>query len=264
MSPDGLFRVSPTNKYYYESYNDQTELSMFVQASSSSSERPQSFGRGLLNLTLMDCNAHKSCVSCLSVSSCEWCGNKCANPSEEVSSRSECDREASRCASFDTGTTKLLIPFTAHRQQAPLLFSLANVAASSTSAFQCMFTLFNGRMLPASTTTARNLTVPYLSHNASHASCQLGNVFNVLASLIESYDGQIQTNLRLYDPTNDVFVDSSSNGKLALLFYKCEIKASDCGQCLGVNPQLSCMWCQQIPAANAQSAVITASKANCR
>jgi hypothetical protein len=100
-----------------------------------------------------------------------------------------------------------------------------------------MFTLFNGRSI------ARNLTVPYQPVNATHANCALNGVFNILAGLID-YDGQVQTNLRLYDPRRDVFVDSNSNGRLALLFYKCEIKAADCSQCLSVNPQLSCMWCQ--------------------
>lgn len=248
MSSDGLFRVSPNNnKYYYESSKDQVELSVYVQTSSGRQpqQKSQTFGRGLFNLTLVDCGVHKSCVSCANSAhgECEWCGNKCLNPSEDRGS-DECLRHdsSSRCPSFDTGTTKLLIPYTAHRQQAPLLFSLLNVPSAQANNLQCMFTLFNGRTLDGH---RRNLTVPYQLHNASHATCQLATVFTVLSSLIEAYDGQIQTNLRLYDPTRGLFIDSVSNGKLALLFYKCEMKASDCGQCLGVNSQLSCMWCQQ-------------------
>lgn len=208
---------------------------MYVEASSIS--RKQSFGKNLFNLTFTDCNSRRSCVSCLAAPECSWCGQKCMNPSEQP--RESCERSPDRCASFDTGTTKLLIPFTAHRQQAPLLLSMINPPASI-SALQCMLTIFNGRLID------RNITVPYQQVNSSHANCVLGSVFNLLAPLIDSYDGQIQTNLRLYDAASDVFIDSNSNGKLALLFYKCEMKAGDCSQCLSVNPQLSCMWCQQI------------------
>jgi hypothetical protein len=119
--------------------------------------------------------------------------------------------------------------------------------AGGAAGLECMFTLFNGKSI------GRNLSVPYQQLNATHANCQLNAVFGVLTEQIEQHDGQVQTNLRLYDAKRDVFVDSNLNGKLALLFYKCEMKASDCSQCLSVNPQLSCMWCQA-----------NAAKASCR
>lgn len=248
--------MSPNNKYYYEQTLDEVELSVSVEASwQADLKRQVSFGRGQFNLTYSDCNMHKSCVSCLGATAqCSWCGSRCVNPGERSASPDCAERDQkeawTRCASFDTGTSKLLVPYTAHRQQAPLVFTLSNVPTDSVAGLQCMFTLFNGRTLDG----ARNLTVPYQPLNGSHASCLLTSVFSVLAPLVDSYDGQIQTNLRLYDPRLDVFIDSVSNGKLALLFYKCEMKASDCSQCLTVNPQLSCMWCLQN----------TAMKASCR
>ena len=68
--------------------------------------------------------------------------------------------------------------------------------------------------------------------------------------------GQVQTNLRLYNVKSDTFIDSMSNGKLSLLFYKCEIKANDCSQCLSLNRQFSCMWCNLNPILNGNNDLI--------
>ena len=205
---------------FYEERKDRLSLPMFI-------ENPQSpnlrFGHSAqFNLTIMDCSAHRSCLSCNGASSCSWCSSRC---SSSCASSETCD-------SFDTGTTKLLIPFTAHRTQAPLTFSLTD----SSSDFECMMTMFNGKFIN------KNISVPFTRLNTSHGQCQLSAIFTHLASLIDAEDlGQVQTNLRLYSLKRDLFVDAI--GKLTLLFYKCELKAGDCGQCLYLNRQLSCMWC---------------------
>ena len=82
--------------------------------------------------------------------------------------------------------------------------------------------------------------------NATHAHCSLANAFDQLSNFVDE-TGHVQTNLRLYSPRTDSFVDSASNGRLALLFYKCEVKANDCSQCLALNRQYSCMWCNANP-----------------
>lgn len=141
------------------------------------------------------------------------------------------------CPSFDTGTSKLLIPYTSHRNQAPLTFSLQNQNAELLrDDLACMLTIFDGRFI------GKNISMPYRALNTSHAKCILTEVFAELESLLEPR-GQVQTNLRLYNQRTDSFVDSILNGRLALMFYKCEVKANDCGQCLSLNRQFSCMWC---------------------
>ena len=81
--------------------------------------------------------------------------------------------------------------------------------------------------------------------NETHGQCILESVFEKLEFLIEAHGGQAQTNLRLYSEESDMFIDSILEGRLALMFYKCEVKANDCGECLSLNKQFSCMWCNQ-------------------
>lgn len=248
LSADGLFKGSPANRYYYERMMDRVELGVYVKQANSAEVKYGTTGpddRARFNVTLVDCNVHRSCVSCTGAGvQCRWCGDRCLNPAEEISPSSSCSsNDQPTCGSFDTGTSKLLIPYTAHRQQAPLMFTFLNIDPATVSRFEsqpdslrCMFTLFDGKHV------GRNVTVPYAYLNATHGHCSLLSVFDVLAFAIEP-TGQVQTNLRLFDSARDIFYDSNTNGKLALLFYKCELKASDCSECMSVNAQLSCMWC---------------------
>ena len=256
-SADGIFKVSPTNTYYYEKSHDRLVLPLYVKSSQAPNIQYGTIASTLLtpdsrtiktlfNITLVDCNSHTSCISCASMPQCSWCGHKCLNPNtHDQKQPSQCTTEANSCESFDTGTNKLLIPYTAHRQQAPLIFTLLN-SNSSTESMQCVFTMFNGKFV------GKNITLPFGMLNKTHGHCSLSNVFEDLSVFIDdassnSSMGQIQTNLRLYNAQTDSFVDSISQGKLALLFYKCEIKANDCGQCLSLNRQYSCMWCNINP-----------------
>ena len=192
----------------------------------------------------------------MTISQCNWCSNKCLNSKTlaDINVKPEsCNKYAGMCESFDTGTNKLLIPYTAHRQQAPLVLSLSNVNNSylDLNEMKCLFTMFNGKFL------GKNVTLPFGMINKTHGHCSLTNVFEYLSIFIDDGTstngdmnnslGQVQTNLRLYNSKSDTFIDSISNGKLALLFYKCEIKANDCSQCLSLNRQYSCMWCNLNP-----------------
>lgn len=165
-----------------------------------------------------------------------------------------CNPSLSTCPSFNTGTSKLLIPFTMHRNQAPLTFTLSN--HSPTNPLACLLTIFNGKFIN------KNITLPFNSLNSTHGQCQLTNVFHQLDPLIHT-TGQVQTNLRLLNTQGDYFIDSSLNGRLALLFYKCEVKANDCGECLSLNRQFSCMWCNGGPL-DTQVTDLTTSKSTCR
>jgi hypothetical protein len=255
LSADGLFRVSGNGgKYYYEQMHDRAELGIYVQSVHTPQVR---YGlvnadatttlQTLFNLTILDCNMHRSCVSCLSggLSGCKWCANECLNPNEEPTLGTCLGVDSlAQCRSFDTGTSKLLIPYTAHRQQAPLMLTLNNFNSDSdlSSSLECMLTLFNGKAL------GHNVSVPFQRLNRTHGHCSLVSVFSLLPTFSATGEqqtaaSQVQTNLRLLDRQRDSFVDSNTNGKLALLFYKCELKASDCSECLAINPQLSCMWC---------------------
>ena len=278
LSDDGIFKVSPTSSYYYETQYDRIVLPFYVQntrsaniqygtVSPSTSSSKSSSLETSFNITIIDCGVHKSCVSCASAQ-CQWCSNKCLAPTEQAA---QCASEISACKSFDTGTSKLLIPYTAHRQQAPLVFSLLNLnrddvfSSRNEPSIECIFTMFNGRFV------GRNVSMPFVFVNKTHAHCSLANVFNSLSVFIDETNstsstledlsnpsqslGQVQTNLRLYDSANDVFIDSISNGKLSLLFYKCEIKANDCSQCLSLNRQLSCMWCNAYPLASTTKSI---------
>ena len=262
-SSDGIFKVSTTNSYYYETRYDRITLPLYVKSTQSPNFQygtlitSSNAIETLFNITLIDCNAHTSCISCSSISQCNWCSNKCVNPNDFEEKPLHCLNEASMCESFDTGTNKLLIPYTAHRQQAPLIFSLLNInnskidfqASSISQEMQCMFTMFNGKHM------GKNITLPFGMVNKTHGHCSLTNVFEDLSMFIDetSLDssnntmGQVQTNLRLYNLLSNTFIDSISNGKLSLLFYKCEIKANDCSQCLSLNRQYSCMWCNINP-----------------
>jgi hypothetical protein len=250
LGEDGLFKQSKLQ--YYEEKSNQLQLPIYIQNSQLKNVRygaPLTITsnkelKTLFNLTIINCDAHKSCISCLnSNKQCIWCSNSCV--SSTTTKVQKCQNEQQTCESFDTGsTTKLLIPFTQHRQQAPLTLSLLNQASSSDQPkYECMFTMFNGEFL------GKNVSLPVVYLNKTHIQCVLTNVFKYLSFLIDSPSietttpGQIQTNLRLFNSDNNVFIDSISNGKLALLFYKCEIKANDCSQCLSLNRQLSCMWC---------------------
>jgi hypothetical protein len=200
----------------------------------------------------------------MTIPQCNWCSNKCVNTKslKDVSIQTESFiKYSGMCESFDTGTNKLLIPYTAHRQQAPLILSLLNVNNTSLdlNEMKCLFTMFNGRFL------GKNVTLPFGMINKTHGHCSLANVFEYLSIFIDgtpqSSDmnntlGQVQTNLRLYNVKSDTFIDSMSNGKLSLLFYKCEIKANDCSQCLSLNRQFSCMWCNLNPILNGNNDLI--------
>jgi hypothetical protein len=265
-STDGIFRVSPTNSYYYEKRIDRIVVPLYVKSTQSpliqygtiaSSLTNSNTIETLFNITLIDCNVHMSCVSCMSLAQCSWCSNKCINTKTLVDNQSikpeSCNKYAGMCESFDTGTNKLLIPYTAHRQQAPLILSLLNLNNTSLdlNEMKCLFTMFNGKFLD------KNVTLPFGMINKTHGHCSLANVFEYLSIFIDEINaemnntlGQVQTNLRLYNSKSDTFIDSTSNGKLALLFYKCEIKANDCSQCLSLNRQFSCMWCNVNPILN--------------
>jgi len=88
--------------------------------------------------------------------------------------------------------------------------------------------------------------------NQTHGQCIFERVFDDLDFIIAS-TGQVQTNLRLYSRSRNVFIDSVLNGRLSLMFYKCETKANDCGQCLSLNKQFSCMWCNHKGPGDGQS-----------
>lgn len=238
LSEDGIFKTSPNGIYYFEQRSDRVNLGIYVQNSNLKYGTLDQQSKTLFNITVIDCDSHKSCVSCTQAQNakCKWCQNKCVNPNEA----DKCINDPSACSSFDPGTNKLLIPFTAHRPQAPLLFTISNTDISQQSKIECLFTMFNGKFIE------KNVTLPFQYINKTHAHCQLANVFNNLDGFIQE-TGEVQTNLRLYDSQNDYFIDSISNGKLALLFYKCEIKANDCSSCLSINRQLSCMWCASMP-----------------
>lgn len=255
LSDDGVFKLAPNGVYYYEQKLDSLSLGIHVENSQSSNIKYgalSSSKQTQFNITVIDCDAHKSCISCTQSSSskCKWCSSRCVNPSDLSSNSLKCLTDASYCSSFDPGTNKLLIPYTAHRPQAALLFALYNTDLAENSKLECMFTIFNGKLMD------KNLSLPFQLVNKTHAHCVLSNVFSSLSPFIEDEHqdsrGQVQTNLRLYDKQSDIFIDSSSNGKLSLLFYKCELKANDCSQCLSINPQLSCMWC-----ANSQLGALT-------
>ena len=270
------------------------QLALHVQSVSSGARyglvmsSSESESTALFNVTVVDCAQHRSCVSCVSSSSssssasCQWCGSRCEPSPPAASVLSTCVTSSShrrQCASFDTAasTSKLLIPFTAHRPQAPLLLVLDNMMhngedgdddndndneskAESSNSIQCMFTEFNGRREPAHA----NISVPFVRLNRTHAHCVLSTVFaaapaptsesriNSLDRMLNTHGGQVQTNLRLYDSRRRVFIDSlrsavSTAANLELLFYKCETKARDCTACLSLNRQLSCMWCANQP-----------------
>ena len=170
----------------------------------------------LFNITLIDCNAHTSCVSCMTIPQCNWCPNKCVNTKslKDASIQTESFiKYSGMCESFDTGTNKLLIPYTAHRQQAPLILSLLNVNNTNLdlNEMKCLFTMFNGRFL------GKNVTLPFGMINKTHGHCSLANVFEYLSIFIDGTSqssdmnntlGQVQTNLRLYNVKSDTFIDS--------------------------------------------------------
>lgn len=253
LADDGLFKVlaSPSDQYYYEETPDRAELDFYIEnkeirygtVPTASSDSLQTMN----NITIFDCRAHKSCISCMSLASqyCKWCNNECVDATSASGDR--CVSESSEsCASFDTGTSRLLIPFTANRQQAPLQIRLANYVTSH-SKLECLLTTFDGRV-----NASRSISLPYNSINQTHGLCILQNVFQLLDDWIVQNQGQIQTNLRLFhrdsSPDQSYFVDSITHGRLALLFYKCELKGGhDCNQCLNLNSQLSCMWCGNSP-----------------
>ena len=79
-----------------------------------------------------------------------------------------------------------------------------------------MLTMFDGRL------TSQSVTLPYRALNTTHGQCLLTTAFTQLAPLLESR-GQVQTNLRLFSHASNIFIDSPMNGRLALLFYKCEV-----------------------------------------
>ncbi|CAF0765273.1 unnamed protein product [Brachionus calyciflorus] len=227
LSDDGIFKIpSSTNKD-----KDRINLGIYIQNSELGSVKygKMSNSATLYNISVIGCDVHASCVSCTMSEKCSWCGNKC----EKLNS--QCLSDSNKCASFDPGTNKLLIPYTAHRQQAPLTFQLIN--QQSTDNLQCIITLYNGKKLQ------NNITIPFQNINQTHSSCILANIFMDLEKYLGEDLGQVQTNLRVYDFKNNFYIDSISNGKLSLLFYKCEYKANDCSSCLSINRQLSCMWC---------------------
>ena len=236
IGEDGIFMQVATDSAYNEPSASRIVLPLHVKSLSNKNVRYGATRQGSVafNLTVLDCGAYKSCISCLGQQQCGWCGHKCV----PVTSQDTCHLPG-QCSSFDTGTNKLLIPFTAHRQQAPLTFSLANLNEPGVH-LECMLTMFNGQFV------GKNVSLPFALINSTHGHCNLVNVFKSLSFIIDASNntaGQVQTNLRLYDRDKDLFIDSASNGRLALLFYRCEIKAGDCSQCLSLNRQFSCMWC---------------------
>ncbi len=265
LSDDGLFKVKNylnSNFYYYEENADNIRFRFYIEnkdvkygtvvSSSGSSSSPQTRH----NITIIDCSAHKSCISCISTSNsyCKWSNNECIDYDDTIVTNF--DNHIDACESFDTGTSRLLIPYTANRLQAPLQIKLNNFLDSNTNKidpkFECIFTLFNGKF------TNKNITVPYVYVNQTHGACQLSNIFNLLHEFIHNGEnneelGQVQTNLRILNLDKNTFIDSVTQGKLALLFYKCEVKAlsstsdssnkNGCNECLNLNSQLSCMWC---------------------
>ena len=187
LGEDGLFKQSKLQ--YYEEKSNQLQLPIYIQNSQLKNVR---YGapltatsnkelKTLFNLTIINCDAHKSCISCLnSNKQCIWCSNSCVSSTTKVE---KCQNEQQTCESFDTGsTTKLLIPFTQHRQQAPLTLSLLNQASSSSDQpkYECMFTMFNGEFL------GKNVSLPVVYLNKTHIQCDLTNVFKYLSFLIDS------------------------------------------------------------------------------
>jgi hypothetical protein len=261
---------------YYEDKLDKLDLNIFIRKNkqnyglvSSSSSSPSTLDliqvKTKFNLTLVNCDAFKSCVSCLlnskssgnedsdNESACSWCSGRCVDKTAEK--RNEKCENLQYCPSFVTGTNRLLIPFTQYRKQAPLPLQWLNYNTThqSNSNLKCLLTIFNGR--PFYLNNQRlNVTVPLVSLNSTHAHCNLVDVFNSIDTMNDQFlsiNGKIQTNLRIYDSSNDIYIDSSSSGKLSLLFYKCERlalsavnKDNDCSDCLALNPQFSCMWCK--------------------
>jgi len=248
LGEDGLFKQLST--IYYEQQKDQLVLPLYVQSTQLKNVR---YGASntktsiAFNLTITDCNAHKSCISCTHSKQCQWCSNSCIS-NQFQSSDGICSSDSASCESFDTpGIAKLLIPYTLHRQQAPITLTLLNNPDTAIShSYECFITMFDGEFI------GKNISLPFVATNKTHGQCILTNIFKHLAFLIDSPEasGQVQTNLRVYDSNRNIFVDSLTNGKLALLFYKCELKANDCTQCLSLNRQLSCMWCSNSGSTN--------------
>ena len=276
LAEDGLFQVSSSNHYYFERELDRVELNFYIENSEIRYGTVQPTAATPVtvaslqtrhNITILDCSARRSCLSCLTSSACKWLRNQCVDEAvaaaiaAAAAAPPELTTDIELCASFDTGTSRLLIPFTAARAQAPLQLKLNNIESITTNnrspspQLTCMLTMFDGRF------GEQNISLPFTHLNHTHGQCVLTSVFSPLGELIQANRGQIQTNLRLYDASSRVFVDSVTMGKLALLFYKCELKAGvECNACLNLNSQLSCMWCSN--GLNVSSSSATASSSS--
>ncbi|RNA39166.1 plexin-B, partial [Brachionus plicatilis] len=240
LADDGIFEVVPTRV-------SRVELGVYVKNSDEFKYGwSKSRSTALFNITVIHCGMYRSCISCVS-DECSWCDNKCVSTAnKDDQTISQCVNQSQMCSSFDPATNKLLIPYTAHRPQAPLTFRLKNPPHQLIRNYVCHITMAHGSPL------TQPISVPLTVLNKTHSSCTLTNIFTYVDPLLTN--GQVQTDLRVY--TGDYYIDSPSNGKLTLLFYKCEQKANDCSSCLSINRQLSCMWCGAVGSCkfmNAQS-----------
>lgn len=241
IGEDGIFKV--TRDYYYEEVRDRIVLPLYVQSTQNNHIRygtisSKNSTETSFNLTIVDCSVRRSCMSCSSSDGqCSWCNNQCISTHNIEDTKNTCVGDEAFCPSFDTGTSKLLIPFTINRKQAPLTIKFLNQDVQILK-LSCMLTIFDGKFI------GMNVSLPFMALNATHGQCILSNVFQKLDTLI-SNTGQIQSNLRIHSTKQDLFIDSIQNGGLALMFYKCEVKANDCGQCLSLSRQFSCMWCNK-------------------
>ena len=251
LADDGIFKQTIDNNNSHKFKIEQINLGIHVQNLNLKYGWSSLNAQPIFNITVINCQMHKSCISCVSddmSGQCSWCNNQCRARQDMSSDNDKCTIGMDQCESFDPATNKLLIPYTAHRQQAPLVFTLNNLLLDNTQnkLIECHITNTDASLLK------QPINLEFKQINKTHSSCILNDVFenkNYLYKYLidQNNNGQVQTNLRLFikqkDTNINYYIDSPSNGKLSLVFYGCEYKATDCSSCLSINSQLSCMWC---------------------
>uniref|UniRef100_A0A1I7Y844 Sema domain-containing protein n=1 Tax=Steinernema glaseri TaxID=37863 RepID=A0A1I7Y844_9BILA len=165
------------------------------------------------NYTFYDCNQHSICSSC---SASQWRCSWCSAERRCISEGGYCSGNGtSTCVHIDNSTETLV----ANGANASIVFPVVNLAKSGRSA----------GLICRIRTDSSYVTVEAKVKN-DLVQCQPTQLSYVAETPTTNYDLELVRGSELIDRTH-------------VTMFKCSEMASDCSQCLALDPKWSCTWC---------------------
>ncbi|XP_059161426.1 plexin-A2-like isoform X2 [Physella acuta] len=182
------------------------------------------------SISVFNCNPHTSCTSCTnSTYQCKWCykSGKCVDKNSTCGNPKEAQalsiKDSTKCPFISTSTTKSGI-LVHSGQEKQIAVGVKNIGAELEANLNCVFSHSGNQTRVKATISSSTLT------------CD---------SVKFKYDGEspyIIADFKVTWGPNNLLLDNPSG--IQVQIYKCMHMVSYCGQCLSLDAEYECGWCE--------------------